>query len=118
MAACFLYVLITIVYLSPIADYIIVFGDKKYNNMVWGGIYLIANMGLISFLCHLAEYKQKGNELLALQYLKFLCLANCAYIIYCIFREKYVVIYQTGVFAYVMGLGFLSFLVHCAIRKP
>lgn len=116
-ALCFLYVLITVVYLSPVADEVIVFGDRKYNNMVWGGIYLIANIGLIGALCHWLEPEHTGNTKLMFQYLKWLSMANCIYIFICIFREKYVVIHNTGIFAYILAIGFITFLVHCALKK-
>lgn len=109
VAVCFIYVLMSIIYLSPIAD----------GGRTWGGINLITQLSFIGYLCFLAEGIKQNTEIerLFFSYLKFLSIGNCIYILWCILRGKYWSIYHTDIFAYILGIGFLVFLLHFAIKK-
>lgn len=104
----FLYIALTIIYL--------IFGD---SSVLWGGVNIVSHIGFIGFLCHILSGVKKfsENERLFFSYLKWLSLANCIYIATCIVKDKTFAWHNTDIFAYVMGLGFVVFLVHCSQTK-
>lgn len=106
IAACFLYILCNMLYL--------VFGD---DSPAWGGFHLNTHVLFISFTTWQLWDKFKGNERLFLQYVTFLSLADALYTTVCVFKDKYWVLYNTNIFAYILGIGFLVFLLHCALKN-
>lgn len=106
---CFLFVLLNVIYLTPIAD----------NGRMWGGINLITLYGFIGYLCLLVD-KIKAlnkNERLFFEYVKWMSWANCPYILVCIIRGKGYGLLHTDIFAYIIGIGFIAFLIHCALNN-
>lgn len=108
IAACFIYVLLSILYLSinvP-AEYL----------RISGGINIITQIGFVGYLCHLMQISKTSNktERLFFTYLKYLSISNCLYILTCIIRGEYWSIYNTDIFAYIMGIGFFVFLIQVA----
>jgi len=57
------------------------------------------------------------NEKLFFIYIKYLSIANCIYIAVCAYKETSFAIYNTDLFAYIMGIGLVVFLIHCAKKK-
>ena len=107
--AIFLYVFLSTLYLTPIAD----------SSYFWGGLNLITQSAFICYLCYLNEDKEDNIEIerLLFIYVKWLSLANCLYILACMIRGKGFAIYNTDIFAYVTGIGFLVLMVHFALSK-
>lgn len=108
-AVLFLYVLCNIIYLSPIAS----------SSMGWGAFNIITHIGFVGYLCYLLSSSMRNSkvEQLFFSYLMWLSVANCIYILFCAFREKNFALYNTDIFAYITGIGFIVFLVHCALNK-
>jgi hypothetical protein len=103
-----LYVLITIIYLSPIGD----------TSRLWKGIDLINHISCLGYLCYLMESHKRNSkaERLFFMYLKFLSIGNAIYIVWCLLRGSYWSIYHTDIFAYILGIGFIAFMFHLPIR--
>jgi len=94
----------------------LVIGD---SSTYWGGVNIITQIGFIGYLSYLMESYQGNteNESLFFTYIKYLSIANCIYIAVCVFRDKNFVFYNTSLFAYIMGIGLVVFLIHCAKKK-
>ena len=109
IAVGFLYVLWNVVYLSPLVP----------GNDLWYGIDKICQLLFVSALCYFIEQNKKllENERLFFEYLKWISLANGIYTGFCMYKDLTFVIYNTPIFAYIMAVGFLAFLIHCAINK-
>lgn len=105
---CFLYVALTITYLA--------FGD---SSPFWGGLNIITNIGFVGYLCFLLKDIKvfTEDERLFFTYLQWLSVANCLYIFVCIIKDTSFAIYNTDIFAYIMGIGFVVFMIHCALNK-
>lgn len=108
IAVCFLYVLLSVLYLS--------IGDSSRE---WGAVNIITQIGFIGYLCYLAEQSKRNSvfERLFFGYMKYLSIANCIYIIWCVFKGAYWSIYNTDVFAYILGISFVILLIHVAILQ-
>lgn len=110
IAVCFLYVLAQILYLSPYLPstrFIYAFG-------------IATHVAFVGYLCGLIQRRLEGiteDERLLIQYVKYLCVANVIYLFACAWKETSFAIYNTPLFAYILGIGFVSFLIHCAIKK-
>jgi len=104
IAVCFLYVLLSILYLSI---------ETQYTR-ISGGINIITQIGFIGYLCYLAEMSKRNSvfERLFFSYIKYLSIANCIYIVWCIFRGSYWSIYNSDIFAYILGISFIVLLLH------
>lgn len=107
--AIFLYVIINVIYLSPIAD----------AGRIWGGIQLITHIGFIGYLCYEMQKKEKPNsiERFSFQYATWFSFSNCVYIVACIFNTKPWAVYNTEVFSAIVAVGFLVFIIYCAFKK-
>jgi hypothetical protein len=109
IAAGFLYVLWTVVYLSPAVP----------GNAYWYAADKVVQTAFVGVLAYFLE-QAKGNsenERLFFTYLKWLSLANAVYIAICAYKNYTFALYNTPIFAYVMGIGFVAFMVHCALLK-
>lgn len=103
-AVYFAYVALSLIYLA--------FGD---SSIIWGGVNIITQIGFVGFLSHIVQGRDE-TERLFLLYIKWLSVVNCGYILVCMFiTNKFVVIYNTDLFAYVLGIGFVVFLIHNAL---
>ena len=109
IAAGFLYVLWNIVYLSPIVP----------NTKFWHGSDKIMQSLFLSVLCYFIQnYKNNNeNERLFFEYLKWLSLANSIYLGFCMGMGKTYALLNTPIFAYILGIGFFTFLLHRALNK-
>jgi hypothetical protein len=109
IAVGFIYVLWNIVYLSPIIP----------NTRFWHGSDKIAQSLFLSCLCYfIQEYiRHNQNERLFFEYLKWLTFANSTYLSFCLIKDKTFAIYNTPIFAYILALGFIAFLIHCALNN-
>lgn len=106
-AVCFLYILAQIIYLTPYlppTKIVYAFG-------------LITHVAMVGYLCHLARLipSLSESERLMFQYAKYLSLANVIYIVACAFKQENFALYNTPLFAYILGIGLLVFLLHVAI---
>lgn len=108
-AFCFLFVLLNVIYLTPIAD----------NGRIWGGINLITLYAFIGYICMLVDKIKtlSENERLFFEYVKWMSWANCPYILVCMIIGKGFGIMHTDLFAYIIGVGFVAFLIHCALNN-
>lgn len=108
IAACFLYVLCSIIYLH--------FGEKT---RAWGGFNIFTQFAFIGYLCYLAEQNLRSTEFerLFFCYLKYLSVINCIYIVACVLKGRYWSIYNTDIFAYILGISVVVLLVHFAYIK-
>jgi len=101
--------MLNIAYLTPLAD------DSRF----WGGLNLITQYGFIAYLCYEARnvesFKESGR--LLLEYIKYFCISQCFYVVWCIYKGEGYSIGHTDIMAYILGLGFVTFLVHCAINN-
>lgn len=119
VAVIFFYMLMTIIYLSPISD-LIYLAPAEDRGRTWGGINIMTHMAMIGYLCYLLEdlkYLAKAEQLF-FTYLKFISIANCIYIVWCILKGSRFSMLHTDTMAWIMGIGFIAFLVHNALRKP
>lgn len=109
IAACFLYVVCSIIYLSPIAT----------NTFAWGAFNVITQVAFIGYLSYLQSVAKANTtvERLFYIYLYRLCIVNCIYVLACLWRGKDWSIYNTSVFAYILGVSFLILLIHIAILQ-
>lgn len=108
IAVSFLYVLLSILYLS--------IGD---SSRMWGGINLITHLAFIGWLCYLMEDNINNTvmERLFFSYLKYLSIANCVYIVWCVLNSTYWSIYHTDIFAYILGISFAVLLIHAGYES-
>lgn len=109
IAVGFSYVLWMVIYLSPLVP----------GNEFWYGMDKIMQTAFVGALSYFLQSNKKNtdNERLFFEYLTFLSLANAIYLAFCLYKNTSFAIYNTPIFAYVMGIGFIAFLVHCAINK-
>lgn len=105
-AFCFLYIVFQIIYLA--------FSDGSRE---WGGFNICSHIAFVGLASYWLEECTIGNEKLVFQYVKWLSFANVLYITVCVFKDTYWIIYNTDLFAYIFGLGFLTFLFHCALNE-
>lgn len=108
IAVSFLYVLFTLIYL--------VYGG---NTMIWGAFNICTHIGFVGYLCYLLKDMRvfREEERLFFTYLMWLSVANCIYILFCVIRGTSFAVYNTDIFAYITGIGFVVFLAHCALNK-
>ena len=107
-AVLFLFVLLNIIYLTPIAD------DSRF----WGGLNLITLYGFGAYMCYLVGISEKDKTgRLFFEYVKYMCLSQCFYVAWCIYKGKGYSIGHTDIMAYILGLGFATFLLHCALNN-
>lgn len=107
IAICFLYLFLSILYLSPVAD----------SSRLWGAINIVTQISFIGYLAYELQMVTRGDENLMFQYIKWLSIINCVYITVCLIKDKYWVYHNTGLFAYIAAIGLVVFLVHCALKK-
>jgi len=107
-AVFFTYLLSQIVYL--------IFTD---GSRAWGGFNLISHMLFASFICYLAQGSKlvDKKERLLLHFMRYYLCANSAYTLVCIFTDSYWSIYQTDIFAYILGISFVVLMVHIGYNK-
>lgn len=110
MAVCFTYVLLSLVYLSI---------DDSTFLRISGGVNIITQIGFIGYLSFLMEANKKNdeNERLFFSYLKYFSIGNCAYVIACLIFGIDWSIYNTDLMAYLLGIGFVAFLIHLALKR-
>lgn len=101
-----MYILACIVYL--------IYGDAS---IYWGAVNIITQTGFIGYLAFELQKNSKGHEKLFLQYITALSAANVLYIMVCMYKDKFWIIHNTDLFAYILALGFAVFLIHCATQK-
>lgn len=108
IVVCFTYVLATVLYL--------IYGDSSY---LWGGINIITQIAFIGYLCYLLGTIEgfRKIEKRFFNYLTWLSVANCIYILFCIIKGTGFAIYNTDIFAYIMSIGFVTFMMHSALDK-
>lgn len=108
IAAIFMYLLFCILYLS--------IGDSSRE---WGGFNICTQLGFIGYLSFLMESNKKNTEIerLFFSYIKYLSIANCIYIVWCVFRGSYWSIYHTDVFAYILGICSIIMFLHAGINN-
>lgn len=109
IAVGFLYMLWMVIYLSPIIP----------GTNLWFGIDKTVQTLFLGMLCYFLE-NSKGHsyeERLFFNYLKWISWANALYLAICLWKDLTFKIYNTPIFAYVMGIGFIAFLIHCAKNK-
>lgn len=101
--------LCNLIYLSPMAT----------NTFAWGAFNIISQIGFIGYLSFLQSGCRANTkvERLFYTYLYRVCIVNCVYVLACLFRGKDWSIYNTSVFAYILGVSFLVLLIHSAILK-
>jgi hypothetical protein len=109
IAICFVYILLQIVYLLPWLPGVPVV-------YAFGLITHIAMAGTLFYWLSTVE-GFTPNERLFFQYGMALCAANCVYIFACAERGTRFALLNTPLFAYILGIGLISFIVHCGIRK-
>lgn len=109
IAACILYILAQIIYLLPMTP----------GNTQTFAFNIITHVAMVGFLCHVLSGVEgfAENERLLFWYIKYLSLFNCVYIGMCAVKNTSFAIYNTPLFAYILGIGFVSFMVHCALKK-
>lgn len=107
--AGFIYIVWNIVYLSPFIP----------GTALWFGLDKIMHCLLVGTLCYFLQQDDglKYSEKLFFEYLTFLSIANGLYLGYCIYADKTFKLYNTPLFAYILGIGFVVFLFHCAYKK-
>lgn len=108
-AVCFLYILAQVVYLMPMMP------GNRYT-YAFNIITHVAMAGYLAGILSVVEGLSE-NERLMFQYIKFLSIANCIYIAVCAVKNTSFAIYNTPLFAHILGIGFVSFVVHCALKK-
>ncbi len=108
-AVCFVYILCSIIYLSPIAE----------GTRIWYAFNIITQIAFVGYLCYLQSAVKNNSipERLFFGYLWRLSIANCIYIVICVWKDTYWSIYNTGVFAYILGISFVVLLIHIAIEQ-
>lgn len=95
---CFGYILMMFLYF--LVDY----------SKLSGALFLVGQTIFIAFLCHLVSGSLYDEiEKLFFKYVEYLSLANVAYIIICYIRGSDFAIYNTDVFAYIIGVSFVAF---------
>ena len=107
-AVAFIYVFLSILYLS--------IGD---STRFWGGVNICTQISFIGWLCYLLESTENNTilERLFFSYLKYLSIANCVYIVWCVLKGTYWSIYHTDVFAYILGISFVVLLMHAGYES-
>ena len=85
----------------------------------WCGFNLASHMLLIAYLCHLVQGIKSLSEKdkLIFTFAKYALFANSVYTIVCVFMDSYWAIYQTDIFAYIIGISLVVLLVHIAVNK-
>lgn len=80
---------------------------------------LITHVGMIGILFYWLSLVDgfTPNEKLFFQYGISLSAANCVYLIACAERGTSFAILNTPLFAYILGIGLIVFLIHCGIRS-
>jgi hypothetical protein len=109
ICAGFLYMLWTIVYLSPIVP----------GLPLWSGIDRAVQILFVGVLCYFL-FKGKPNtpsETLFFQYLTAAGLIGGLYVLACILFGVSFALFNTPIFAHIAGLTLIGFVVHCAIKK-
>lgn len=105
IAVCVAYVVLQFVYLS--------IGDGR----IWGGVNIITHIAFVGYLCHLLHGHVNETERLFFSYLKWLSLFSSLYIVACMLRNTYWILYNTSVMALVMGISFMALLITVAIKR-
>jgi len=107
VAACVSYVLILMIYF--------LFDYGKY----WGDIYLQLQSLMIACLAYLQSLSVRNTEHERLLFgsIKYIAIADSLYTLACMINGKDFAIYNTNVFAYVMGISIVVILVHIAYDK-
>ena len=108
-AACFLYILCQIVYLLPVMP----------STKIVYAFGICTHIAMVGFMAHMISGIKSfsENERLLFSYVKFLSIANVMYVIACAVKDTSFALYNTPLFAYILGFGFVAFLVHCAINN-
>lgn len=109
VAIVFLYLFLTLIYITPIAD----------NGRMWGGINLITQFGFIGYLSYLLSINQLDKEIhkLFFSYVWRVSVANCFYILACMVMGKNWSYLHTDIFAYILGITFIVLLIHSGFHK-
>lgn len=110
IAVGFLYMLWMVIYLSPMIP----------ATPLWFGLDKAVQTLFLGMLCYFLESNksQTAEERLFFNYLKWISWANTLYLVICIHKDWTFKLYNTPIFAYIMGIGFIVFLIHCAKNKP
>lgn len=103
-----LYILLQIIYYF--------FAD---NSVYWGGFNICLHLAFIAYLSHLLQSVRNTlyPEKLLFLYIKLISIANIAYVVSCMIREEDYTIYYKPIFGYILGLGFISFIIHRLFKK-
>lgn len=109
IAVGFIYVIWTIIYLSPFVP----------GNDFWYGVDKIVQTAIVGALSlFLSNDERRGeDERLFFSYLHWLSVAGVVYLIACLYYGKEFALYNTPLFAYILGVGFFAFMLHRAIKK-
>lgn len=88
------------------------------THLYWDGINIITHVGFVVYVSYLLERNNSigSDEQLLFSYVKYLSIGNIMYIITCMVREDYFAIYNTPIVAYILGIGFVSFIIHRALK--
>lgn len=107
-AVCFSYLFLCLAYL--------LFGD---SSIIWGGINIITQTAFIGFISYFLKSTKtiQSHEIIIFDYVMWLSIVNSFYIAICMFRNKFWVIYQTDIFAYIMGITIVVLLGHIGYNK-
>ena len=109
VAVCFTYILCQILYLLP-------FMPSTKPVYAFGIATHIAMVGFMAhLLCGVKGFSE--NERLLFSYIKYLSIANVMYVFFCAYKGSSFAFYNTPLFAYILGIGFITFLAHCALNN-
>ena len=109
IAAGLLYMLWTIIYLSPIVP----------SLPLWSGIDRAVQIIFIGVLCYFL-FKGEQNtddETLFFQYLTAAGIIGGIYTLACILLGVSFALFNTPIFAHIAGISLIGFVIHCAIKK-
>lgn len=93
-----------------------VYGEYSY---FWGAFNISTHVLFVSYVSYILEGMDSftEDERLLFSYIKYLSLINFIYIVTCYIREEDFAIYNTPVMGYILGIGFVSFIIHRSIKK-
>lgn len=108
IAICCLYITLQLIYLS--------FGDVEVG---WGCFNIVTHLAFVAYLCYELEKVNKfsKDEILLFQYIKYISISFSLYTIACCIRGNSFVILNTPVSSYILGIGFLSFILHSLLNR-
>ena len=106
-AVCFLYVGTLFIYF--------VFDFGKY----WGDVYLQSQCLMVGYLASVLSVQRsfKEYERLLFKFVSYIAFTDAAYTLVCMFKGSDFAIYNTNVFAYIIGISLVVLLVHIAVNK-